>query len=169
MAPRSTLPLRSCLGKTAAHTARKWTGALLQALLGADAVCRWALGTLLYEMLSGLPPFYDKNVNQMYRKILKVLLRQSPPPCLTESAYLQEPLRQHARVPAAAFDLVSKFLVRKPDERLGSGPNDFADIQVCSGELRDSTNIVCAAVSCILRICRLGRAEQARAPCRMGS
>jgi len=71
----------------------------------------WALGTLLYEMLSGLPPFYDKNVNQMYRKILK------------------EPLRQHARVPAAAFDLVSKFLVRKPDERLGSGPNDFADIQ----------------------------------------
>merc|ERR1711865_71558 len=71
----------------------------------------WALGTLLYEMLSGLPPFYDKNVNQMYRKILK------------------EPLRPHARVPAAAFDLVSKFLVRKPDERLGSGPNDFADIQ----------------------------------------
>ncbi|KAI9193316.1 kinase-like domain-containing protein [Polychytrium aggregatum] len=30
----------------------------------------WTLGILLYEMLVGLPPFYDENVNEMYRKIL---------------------------------------------------------------------------------------------------
>lgn len=30
----------------------------------------WTLGTLLYEMLTGLPPFYDENVPIMYRKIL---------------------------------------------------------------------------------------------------
>ncbi|KAI9609400.1 hypothetical protein H4Q26_007354 [Puccinia striiformis f. sp. tritici PST-130] len=30
----------------------------------------WTLGVLIYEMLSGLPPYYDENVNEMYRKIL---------------------------------------------------------------------------------------------------
>merc|ERR1711998_483804 len=71
----------------------------------------WALGTLLYGMLSGLPPFYDKKVNIMYRKIL------------------HDPLRPHGRVPADAFSLVAQFLERKPAMRLGSGPDDFARIQ----------------------------------------
>lgn len=31
----------------------------------------WSLGTLVYEMLVGLPPFYSQNVNLMYEKILK--------------------------------------------------------------------------------------------------
>ena len=30
----------------------------------------WTIGTLLYEMLTGLPPFYDENVQEMYQKIL---------------------------------------------------------------------------------------------------
>ncbi|KAH9932686.1 AGC/Akt protein kinase [Epithele typhae] len=30
----------------------------------------WTLGVLLYEMLSGLPPFYDENTDTMYQKIL---------------------------------------------------------------------------------------------------
>ncbi|KAJ9049278.1 Serine/threonine-protein kinase [Entomophthora muscae] len=31
----------------------------------------WTLGVLLYEMLTGLPPYYDENTNEMYRRILE--------------------------------------------------------------------------------------------------
>ena len=38
------------------------------------AVDWWSLGTLLYEMIAGLPPFYDTNVQTMYRKIMEAPL-----------------------------------------------------------------------------------------------
>ncbi|KFY50494.1 hypothetical protein V495_00210 [Pseudogymnoascus sp. VKM F-4514 (FW-929)] len=64
----------------------------------------WTLGVLLYEMLTGLPPFYDENTNEMYRKILS------------------EPLHfPHSDiVPPAAKDLLTKLLNRNPDDRLGA-------------------------------------------------
>jgi serum/glucocorticoid-regulated kinase 2 len=64
----------------------------------------WTLGVLLYEMLTGLPPFYDENTNEMYRKILS------------------EPLHFPSAdvVPPAAKDLLTKLLNRKPDQRLGA-------------------------------------------------
>lgn len=34
------------------------------------AVDWWSLGTLLYEMMAGLPPFYDQNMQTMYEKIM---------------------------------------------------------------------------------------------------
>lgn len=38
----------------------------------------WTLGILLYEMLSGLPPFYSENVNEMYEKIVNAPLQFFP-------------------------------------------------------------------------------------------
>eukprot|EP01121_Diplochlamys_sp_Union-15-3_P009082 TRINITY_DN2450_c0_g2_i3.p1 TRINITY_DN2450_c0_g2~~TRINITY_DN2450_c0_g2_i3.p1 ORF type:complete len:421 (-),score=96.71 TRINITY_DN2450_c0_g2_i3:80-1342(-) len=38
------------------------------------AVDWWSLGTLIFEMLTGLPPFYSKNINVMYQKILSAQL-----------------------------------------------------------------------------------------------
>lgn len=34
-----------------------------------NAVDWWAIGVLLFEMVSGYPPFYDDNVLELYRKI----------------------------------------------------------------------------------------------------
>lgn len=39
------------------------------------AVDWWSLGTLIYEMISGLPPFYDKSRDRMYKKIIEAELR----------------------------------------------------------------------------------------------
>ncbi|CAG9990339.1 unnamed protein product [Clonostachys byssicola] len=69
----------------------------------------WTLGVLLYEMLTGLPPFYDENTNEMYRKILS------------------EPLHFSDAVPPAAKDLLTKLLNRDPEKRLGA--NGSAEIK----------------------------------------
>ncbi|KAG8411276.1 Serine/threonine-protein kinase [Metarhizium acridum] len=64
----------------------------------------WTLGVLSYEMLTGLPPSYNGETNEMYRKILS------------------EPLSSPGNdvVPPAAKDLLTKLLNRNPAERLGA-------------------------------------------------
>jgi tRNA A-37 threonylcarbamoyl transferase component Bud32 len=64
------------------------------------AVDWWSFGTLVYEMLTGLPPFYCEDVQQMYTKIMTAEL-QFPD-------YLSE----------EAKDLLSKLLERDPNKRL---------------------------------------------------
>ena len=61
----------------------------------------WTLGVLLYEMLTGLPPYYDEDVPKMYKKIL------------------QEPLRFPDGFDRDAKDLLIGLLSRDPKRRLG--------------------------------------------------
>ncbi|ODV80966.1 putative serine/thronine protein kinase [Suhomyces tanzawaensis NRRL Y-17324] len=68
----------------------------------------WTLGTLLYEMLTGLPPFFDEDTPTMYRKILQNPLRF---PSFLESTDAQ--------------DLLIKLLQKDPKHRL----NDATEIK----------------------------------------
>ena len=67
----------------------------------------WSLGTLIFEMLTGLPPFYSQNINIMYNKILRGELRF--PPSISPDAQ----------------SLLEGLLTRDPKLRLGA--NSFKD------------------------------------------
>lgn len=68
----------------------------------------WTLGILLYEMIGGLPPFYDENTNVMYRKILH-----------DELVFTDD-------MSADVVDLLRKLLNRDGTARLGvNGPQDI--------------------------------------------
>lgn len=75
------------------------------------AVDWWSLGTLSYEMLTGLPPFYSQNLHLMYEKILKANL--TFPPSMS----------------AGAQGLLAALLERDPSKRLGSGPRDASELK----------------------------------------
>jgi serum/glucocorticoid-regulated kinase 2 len=71
----------------------------------------WSFGTLLYEMLCGLPPFYDTNIQKMYHKILCAPLRFP--------SYLSDDSKT----------ILRGLLQRKVEERLGSGPGGTDEIK----------------------------------------
>ena len=71
----------------------------------------WSFGTLLYEMMTGLPPFYNQNLNIMYEKILN-----APIP-------LPKYLSRNAR------SLFLGLLERDPRRRLGSSKLDAQEIK----------------------------------------
>eukprot|EP01121_Diplochlamys_sp_Union-15-3_P009003 TRINITY_DN2429_c0_g1_i1.p1 TRINITY_DN2429_c0_g1~~TRINITY_DN2429_c0_g1_i1.p1 ORF type:complete len:466 (+),score=94.61 TRINITY_DN2429_c0_g1_i1:120-1517(+) len=66
------------------------------------AVDWWSFGTLIYEMLTGLPPFYSEDIQAMYTKIL--------------SADLRIP----AKFSPETKDLIEKLLDRNPLTRLSN-------------------------------------------------
>ncbi|EAY12892.1 AGC family protein kinase [Trichomonas vaginalis G3] len=84
---------------------------ILQQFPYTKAVDWWSFGILLFEMLTGLPPFYDENMTKMYRSIINDPI--SYPPYLSPNA----------------CSLLSKLLERDPNLRLGGGDRDFEEIK----------------------------------------
>lgn len=106
----------------------------------------WTLGVLLYEMLTGLPPFYDEVTSEMYRKILSEPLRFPGPDV----------------VPPAARDLLTNLLNRNPAERLGANGSaeikshpffhsiDWRKLLQRKYEPAFKPSVVCSSSSCLL-------------------
>jgi len=84
---------------------------ILQGVGHGKGVDWWSLGTLIFEMLTGLPPFYSRNINHMYEKILKAELRCP------------------SFLPADVKSLVEGLLIRDPVKRLGSGEGDVKELE----------------------------------------
>jgi len=73
----------------------------------------WSLGTMIYEMLGGLPPYYSENVNIMYERVKKAPLEFKPPEKFTP----------------AARDLISGLLQKDPAVRMGSSERDAEELK----------------------------------------
>lgn len=73
---------------------------ILQGKSYGKAVDWWSFGTLMYEMLTGLPPFYSQDVQEMYNKIMNDKLVFPP------------------HVSGEARSLLTGLLERNPEKRL---------------------------------------------------
>ncbi|KAJ3433590.1 non-specific serine/threonine protein kinase [Anaeramoeba flamelloides] len=62
----------------------------------------WSLGTVLFEMLHGMPPFYSEETDEIYEKILE------------EEPNISKKLSSEAQ------DLLKGLLIKDPQKRLGS-------------------------------------------------
>ncbi|XP_069751340.1 serine/threonine-protein kinase Sgk1-like isoform X5 [Narcine bancroftii] len=70
----------------------------------------WCLGSVLYEMLYGLPPFYSRNMAEMYNNIL------------------HKPLVLKPNVSNSAHDLLQGLLQKDQTQRLGA-KDDFLELK----------------------------------------
>mmetsp|Transcript_46124 Transcript_46124/g.51579 ORF Transcript_46124/g.51579 Transcript_46124/m.51579 type:complete len:678 (+) Transcript_46124:142-2175(+) len=71
----------------------------------------WSLGALVYEMLTGLPPFYCQDRERLFEKIRK------------------SELHYPASLSSNAKHVLRGLLTKDPTRRLGSGPKDADEIK----------------------------------------
>jgi serum/glucocorticoid-regulated kinase 3 len=70
----------------------------------------WCLGCVTFEMMCGLPPFYSRDCNEMYDRIL------------------HDSISFPDFVPGPARSFLRGLLVRIPDQRLGGSIKDAEDV-----------------------------------------
>jgi len=109
------------------------------------AVDWWSYGSLIYEMLNGLPPFYSQDVQEMYRKIMVDKLKF--PGHMTEDSKnlieqllqrdvdkrLKEPakIKSHPFFKGLDFEKLSRREIKPPFVPDVKGENDLSQIDPC--------------------------------------
>lgn len=83
------------------------------------AVDLWSLGVMVYEMMIGMPPYWDEVALEMYKKIKEA-----------------GPLRFTASISSSAKDFIMKLLQKCPQDRLGYENFDA----IMSHSMFDGTN-----------------------------
>ena len=79
----------------------------------------WSLGVMIYEMTFGMPPFFNENVNLTYNSIV------NDSPLFPNETDLQF----YPGVDENIIDLINQLLEKNPENRLGSGPGDYHDVE----------------------------------------
>nr|WOA00644.1 serum-glucocorticoid-inducible kinase [Haemonchus contortus] len=74
------------------------------------AVDWWCLGSVMYEMLYGLPPFYSRDHNEMYNRIVN------------------ETLKIKKSISTASTDIITGLLQKDRNKRMGS-KKDFKELE----------------------------------------
>ncbi|OHS97430.1 RAC-alpha serine/threonine-protein kinase [Tritrichomonas foetus] len=74
------------------------------------AVDWWAFGVLAYQMICGILPFKNMNLNRLFYMIVNT------------------PLRFMTKIDSSAQDMIEKLLIKNPSERLGCGEKGEKEI-----------------------------------------
>lgn len=78
----------------------------------------WSFGSIVYEMLTGLPPYYDQNKQALYDNIKN-----------KDIDFFNDEELNDKNVSDQAKDLLSKILIKDPTKRLGAGERDAEEIK----------------------------------------
>ena len=96
-------------------TAEYWSPEMVNEIGHDKSTDWWAVGVILYEMLIGIPPFFDKNREKMFNKIVS----KNP-------KYPDKKIHGFC-ISETAKDLITKLLKKDPDKRLGQ-KHDYNEI-----------------------------------------